>query len=71
VALISAILLNRPLMLLDEATSALDKEAGRAVLDYFAGREDLTVLAVTHDAYFQEHAHRLVELKPNQRRKQS
>jgi ABC-type multidrug transport system fused ATPase/permease subunit len=71
VAIISAILLNRPVMLLDEATSALDKEARRAVLEYFAGRDDLTILAVTHDSFFQEFAHRVVELKPNQRRKSS
>ncbi|MBN2431113.1 MAG: ABC transporter ATP-binding protein [Acidobacteria bacterium] len=69
VAIIAALLLRRPIMLLDEATSALDREARTAVQDYFAGQPELSVLAVTHDAHFQELAHRVVDLQPPQGRK--
>ena len=48
VALIGAILLDRPIMLLDEPTANLDEATARAVAEYFRQREDLTVLAVTH-----------------------
>jgi len=68
VAIVAALLLHRPIMLLDEATSALDREARMAVQDYFAGRSELTVLAVSHDTHFQELAHRVVELQPPQGR---
>ena len=49
VALISAILLERPVVLLDEASSALDKANRRAVAEFFERSSDLTVLSVAHD----------------------
>jgi ABC-type bacteriocin/lantibiotic exporter with double-glycine peptidase domain len=64
VALISAILLQRPIYLLDEATSALDAESKKAVLDYFASRTDLTMLMVSHDMSLSSIAGRVVSL-PN------
>ena len=48
VALVQALLLDRPIMLLDEPTSNLDEATARRVAEYFASREGLTVLAVTH-----------------------
>lgn len=49
VAIVSAILLHRPILLLDEATSALDKTASQAVTDFFKSQDGLTVLSVAHD----------------------
>jgi ABC-type iron transport system FetAB ATPase subunit len=49
IALISALLLERPLILLDEASSALDKDATRAVQDILASMKDLSILSVSHD----------------------
>ncbi len=48
VALVQALLLDRPILLLDEPTSNLDEATARRVAEYFASREGLTVLAVTH-----------------------
>lgn len=49
VAIVSAILLRRPIFLLDEASSALDKTARRAVAEFFKSQDGLTVLSVAHD----------------------
>ncbi len=49
-ALVSALLLDRPILLLDEPTSALDPEARRAVYDCLAGLDRQTLLLVSHDA---------------------
>jgi len=65
IAIIGAILLNRPLYLLDEITSALDEDSTRAVTDWFAGQTDATILAVAHDAVFREAARRIVPLRVN------
>jgi putative ABC transport system ATP-binding protein len=49
VALISALLLDRRILLLDEITSALDATSKDAVADYFRSRDDVTALFVAHD----------------------
>ncbi|HDP35978.1 MAG TPA: ATP-binding cassette domain-containing protein [Candidatus Hydrogenedentes bacterium] len=49
VALIAALLLQRPILLLDEAASALDNASKQAVRDYLCARDDLTILSVSHD----------------------
>lgn len=49
VALISALLLKRPVLLLDEAASALDLTAKQAVRDYLSHCSDLSILSVSHD----------------------
>ena len=49
-ALVSALLLDRPILLLDEPTSALDPDSRRAVYDCLAGLERQTLLMVSHDA---------------------
>ncbi|MHC4740833.1 MAG: ABC transporter ATP-binding protein [Planctomycetota bacterium] len=50
VALISAILLDRSIMLLDEPTSALDKASKQAVADYMHSSEGMAILFAAHDA---------------------
>ncbi|MBN2209771.1 MAG: ATP-binding cassette domain-containing protein [Sedimentisphaerales bacterium] len=62
IALISAILLERPIILLDEASSALDADSKRAVIDYIRQVPDLTVLAVAHDDEWQAFADRTISL---------
>lgn len=49
VALISAILLDRPIILLDEASSALDQGNKRSVAEFFQQASEVTVLSVSHD----------------------
>lgn len=49
VAIVSAILLDRRILLLDEPSSALDEARQRTVVDFFRRQDALTVLAVTHD----------------------
>ncbi len=62
VALISAMLLEREILLLDEASSALDQGAKQAVIDLLSSRENLTLLSVTHDREWIEAADDLIEL---------
>jgi len=60
VALIAAILLDRPIFLLDEVTSALDRAGKENVADYFRSRDDATVLLVAHDPELFPFADRVV-----------
>lgn len=64
IALVSAILLDRQVVLLDEASSALDQENKNTVARFFEQASDLTVLSVAHDAQWQRYAGRVVELSP-------
>lgn len=64
IALVSAILLDRPIVLLDEASSALDQANKQAVVDFFAQAEDLTVLSVSHESEWLDFSSRVVELDP-------
>ncbi len=50
VALISALLLERSIILLDEATSALDRANREAVGTFFEQAAGVTVLSVAHDS---------------------
>ncbi len=62
VSLVSAILLERSLVLLDEASSALDQDNKEKVAAWFREAPDLTVLAVSHDRGWEEFATRTVFL---------
>jgi len=62
VALISAILLDRPVILLDEASSALDQANKQAVADYLREADGLTVLSVSHDAEWLGFSRRVVAM---------
>jgi len=63
IALVSAILLERPIFLLDEITSALDKASKQTVADYFRSRQDATALIVAHDSEVFAFADRVVDLR--------
>ena len=62
IALISAILLDRPLILLDEVTSALDKENKEAVAHFFQEAHDKTVLSIAHDTNWHDFSDRVIHL---------
>jgi len=62
IALVSAVLLDRPIVLLDEASSALDKDNKQAVADYFQQASELAVLSVSHDTEWQSFSQRIIEL---------
>jgi len=48
-AIILAILLERELFLLDEITSALDKNLKKKTAEFFAEKENWTVMVISHD----------------------
>jgi len=50
IALVAALLLDRPLLLLDEIAASLDKDSAEAVSATLAGLTDQTILAVGHHA---------------------
>jgi putative ABC transport system ATP-binding protein len=67
IALITAALLDRPILLLDEASSALDPDNKQAVVDFIREAEALTVLSVAHDAEWLGFADRVVNLADDAR----
>jgi len=64
VALIAALLLERPVLLLDEVSSALDPATRTAVADYLARQEGVTMLSVSHDPDKFHLGGPVVELRP-------
>jgi len=50
IALIAALLLDRPLLLLDEISASLDRESAEAVFTVLANLTEQTILAVGHHA---------------------
>jgi len=62
VAIISAILLDRKIILLDEPTSAMDRFAVKAVLDFLRSIPDSTILAISHDQEVLDLADRIVNV---------
>lgn len=67
-ALVGALLLERDILLLDEPTSALDQETGAAVAELLQEKEELTVLAVSHDPQLTDSFDRVIDLKQHSRR---
>ena len=62
IAVVSAILLDRPIILLDEASSALDRNNKQRLADYFRQASNLTVLSVSHDTEWQGFSSRVVDM---------
>jgi len=62
ILLISCLLQKKPLLLLDEPTSALDKKNKEKVANYIFKQKELTVISVTHDAYWIERSAQEIEL---------
>ncbi|MDY0145212.1 MAG: ATP-binding cassette domain-containing protein [Kiritimatiellia bacterium] len=64
-AIVAALLLDRPILLLDEPTSALDPDSRLAVYDCLAQIEGKTLLMVSHDTGpALDFASRIVRLSP-------
>ncbi len=63
ISLISALLLNRPILLMDEATSGLDEMNREQVRAILADLRDTTVLAVSHEAQAESWASRIVAME--------
>jgi ABC-type multidrug transport system ATPase subunit len=64
VALLSVVLLDRPIVLLDEASSALDPANKQAVVDFFSRAPRMTVLSVSHESEWAAFSNRVVDLQP-------
>ncbi len=62
VAIALVLLLGRPVLVLDEPTSALDAKSKEAVSRAISKREDLTVLAASHDKHFLALADNVIDL---------
>ena len=62
IAIISALLLERPILLMDEPTSALDDMSKRRLAEFLSTRNNLTVLVVSHDPTVISIADRVVTL---------
>ncbi len=62
VAIITALLLKRPIYLLDEITSALDRRMKEKVAEYFAQLHKTTLVVVSHDSVWHHLDCQLLEL---------
>lgn len=62
IALLSALLLERPILLLDEAASALDKTNRKVMGDILRQAKGLTVLSVAHDTEWLDLSDRVVTM---------
>lgn len=62
VAIALVLLLGRPVLVLDEPTSALDAKSREAVSRAIGKRDDLTVLAASHDEHFLALADNVIDL---------
>jgi len=56
IALVSALLLERPILILDEVTTELDRRRRDIIHAYLKKRGDLTMLVASHDEAFLEYA---------------
>jgi ABC-type bacteriocin/lantibiotic exporter with double-glycine peptidase domain len=63
IVLASCLLLNKSLLLIDEPTSALDESIKRKVTDFILNKNNLTVLAATHDNYWINNSDAEINLK--------
>ncbi|MBW6508888.1 MAG: ATP-binding cassette domain-containing protein [Desulfuromonadales bacterium] len=68
IALISALLLERDILLLDEPTSALDEETTFSVARLLRERKELTILAISHDPSLAGALDRTVDLRQRTRK---
>ncbi len=62
VAIITALLLKRPIYLLDEITSALDRRMKEKVAEYFAQLDNTTLVVVSHDTVWHHQDFQTLEL---------
>ncbi len=64
VAIITALLLKRPIYLLDEITSALDARLKQTVVDHFDGLKGHSLVIVSHDPQWLAKGYPILEMTP-------
>lgn len=62
VAIVTALLLKRPIYLLDEITSALDQKMKEKVAEYFSQLQSTTLVVVSHDSVWHHQDFQILEL---------
>jgi len=62
IAIISALLLDRSILILDECTSALDKVSKKAVVDYLFFQKEMTILTASHDQDILNSSDQIIEI---------
>jgi len=62
IALITALLLKKKILLLDEPVSSLDKESRKRVTDYIISLENITVISASHDREWIDACNKTIEL---------
>ncbi len=63
IALVAALLLDRPILVMDEVTSALDRQSAERVSDLLQQQQGLTMLGVVHEGNRMPFATRVVEVQ--------
>ncbi len=62
IILASCMLLQKPVLLFDEPTSALDESIKQRISNYILSRNNLTVIAASHDKYWIENSDSVIQL---------
>ncbi len=62
IAIITALLLKRPIYLLDEITSALDRQMKEKVIKYFLELKNTTLVVVSHDSVWHQQGFQTLQL---------
>ena len=62
ILLAGALLLKKDLLIIDEPTSDLDEKNKKQITNFILSQKDLTVIAVSHDAYWIEKSNKIIAL---------
>ena len=62
ILLAGALLLKKDILIIDEPTSDLDEKNKKLITDFILSLKDLTVIAVSHDAYWIEKSSKIIAL---------
>jgi len=55
-------LLHKPVMILDEPTSSVDENNKKIIADFILSKDDVTVIAISHDPYWIEQSQKVIAL---------
>lgn len=62
ILLAGALLLKKEILIMDEPTSDLDEKNKKLITDFILSQKELTVIAVSHDAYWTEKSNKIIDL---------
>ena len=62
ILLAGALLLKKDILIIDEPTSDLDEKNKKLITDFILSLKDITVIAVSHDAYWIEKSSKIIAL---------